>query len=336
MDLSIEALNNANIDKWEKFNHEMSEGTFYHTTKWKRVLELLGHNPHYYLIFDGDETVAICPFYEMKIRGFKGITTLPESDYNHLIFKDNDPAILEFIREGLESEAKKNSWSFIIFNSLDKNIGDKLDVSYYPNFSMGTMVLDLDHLNPDKIWDDVFTAKKGQRRYIKRFERDGFQIREIDSDEDIKILYDYYLKNIRHIKGNEYSYSHFKDLYDVYTSKNIYSTLLFKEDFIAGGFLNFIDKSKKTMYLRYVAINRDISNKYHVQYYLLWESIKKASEIGLKKLDMGSNVYDHNHPGYKLKRNFGAEYKNQYSIIRPISRLFKFGHNVYRSVNPVE
>ena len=58
---------------------------------------------------------------------------------------------------------------------------------------MGTMTLNLEKLNPEKIWNEVFTAKKRQRRYINRFENDGFQVREVDSSKDIKILYEYYL-----------------------------------------------------------------------------------------------------------------------------------------------
>jgi hypothetical protein len=102
MDLHIERLNNDNIELWEDFNQTMDDGTFYHTTKWKRILELLGYTPHYYLVFDGDETVAICPFFEFNIKSFKGITSLPDSDYNHLIIKDNDPSIINFIRVNIK------------------------------------------------------------------------------------------------------------------------------------------------------------------------------------------------------------------------------------------
>ena len=336
MYLRMEELNSTNIGLWEDFNQKMDEGTFFHTIKWKRILESLGNNSHYYIILDGDEPVAICPFFELNISGFKGITTLPDSDYNHLIVKDNNPRIIEFIRKELESRAKKRSWSFIIFNSLDKNIGDKLNASFYPNFSMGTMVLDLEELNPDKIWNEIFNAKRGQRRYIKRFEKNGFQIKELDSKKDIKALYNYYEENINYKKGTLYPYSHFKDLYEIYSSKNIYSGLIIKEDFIAGGFLNFIDEQNKVMHSRYIAINRDVPNTYHIQYPLLWEQIQKADEIGLKKVDFGSNINDQSHPGYKLKRNFGAKYQHSYSVLRPVSRLFKLGHNVYRSINPVK
>ena len=333
MDFRMEELNNTNIKIWEEFNQKINEGTFFHTTKWKKILELLGYNSYYYLIFDGDEPVAICPFFEINIKGFKGITTLPESDYNHLIIKDNDPHIIDFIRKELESKAKKKSWSFIILNSLDKNFEHKLNTSYSPNFSIGTMLLHMDKLSPDKIWNETFTAKKGQRRYITRFEEGGFQIRNIDSSKDIKTLYKYYKKNIRRIKGNEYPYSHFKDIYDIYSPENIHSALLCKDDFIAGGFLNFLDKSNKTMHLRYVAINRDIPNKYHVQHYLLWDSIKKAEELGYKRLCMGSTLNAQDHPSYKLKKNFGGEYLNNYSVLISTSKLFKLGHSVYRAIS---
>lgn len=336
MDLHIEELNKENIELWEDFNQKMEEGTFFHTIKWKKVLELLGYTSYYNMIFDGDEPVAICPFFEINIKGFNGITTLPESDYNHLIIKDNDPHIIDFISKEVKSIAKEKAWSFIIFNSLDENFESKLNTSYYPNFSIGTMMLDLEQFSPAKIWNEIFTAKKGQRRYINRFKNDGFQIKILNSFKDIEVLYKYYKLNIKHINGTLYPYSHFKDLYDIYSPKNIYSALLCKDDFIAGGFLNFLDKNNKTMHLRYVAINRDIPNKYHVQYYLLWDSIKKADELGFKKLSMGSTLKSQEHNGYKFKRRFGANYIENYSALISTSKLFKLGLRTYRSIKSLE
>ncbi len=37
------------------------------------------------------------------------------------------------------------------------------------------------------------------------------------------------------------------------------------------------------MHSRYMAINRNLPNKYHIQYPLLWESIKKANELGIRE-----------------------------------------------------
>ena len=332
MNFRIEELNDTNIKLWEKFNHEMDEGTFFHTTKWKQILESLGNIPHYFLIFDDDEPVAICPFFETRIKGFKGITTLPLSDSNHIIVRDNNSSIINFIRKELELRAKKKSWSFIIFNFLDKNFENKVNTTFFPNHSIGTMVLDIEKLNPDRIWNEIFTKKGKERTYINRFKREGFQIRDIKSLEDLKIFYRYYIKNIRHINGIEYPFSHFMDLYELYFPKNLHMNLLYKEDFIAGGSINFLDESKKTFHSRYLAFNRDMPLRYRVPHALIWEAIKKADKMGFKTVSLGSTVNDKNHPNYRLKKHFGSNYENVYSILIPTSKLFKLGHKIYTSI----
>ena len=331
MNFRIEELDDTNIKLWEEFNHEMDEGTFFHTTKWKQILESLGNIPYYFLIFDDYRPVGICPFFETRIKGFKGIATLPLSDYNHIIVRDNDPSIINFIRKELELIAKKKSWSFVIFNSLDKNFENKLNTSFFPNYSIGTMVLDIEKLNPDKIWNEIFTKKRKQRTYINRFKTEGFQIREIKTIKDLKTFYKYYIKNIKHINGIEYPFSHFMDLYELYFPKNLHMNLLYKGDFIAGGSINFLDEPKKTIHLRYLAFNRDMPLRYRVPYIIIWDAIKKADKIGFKKVSLGSTANDKDHPGYKLKRNFGSNYENTYSILMPTSKLFKLGYKIYTS-----
>jgi len=336
MNLSIGELNDTNIDLWEEFNQKMEEGTFFHTNKWKKILESVGYTSHYFLIFDDEEIVGICPFFETNIKGFKGIATLPLSDYNHLIVKDNNEYVMDFIRRRLELKAKNNSWSFILLNSLDKNFENNFNKSYLKYTPSGNMVLDLEKLNPDKIWNEVFTNKRKQRNHINKFENDGFKIKDLDSSNDMKIFFKYYLKNIRYIKGIECPYSHFMDLYGAYFPKNMQITLLHKEDLIAGGLLSFLDESKKIMYLRYLALNRDIPNRYTPPYFLFWDAIKRADKLGFKRICFGTTPSDEEHPAYKLKRNFGCEYENIYSVLIPLSKLFKLGYRTYTSIYPLK
>lgn len=332
MNFRIEELNDTNMELWEDFNQKMDDGTFFHSLKWKNVLELLGYNSHYFIVFSGDEPVAICPFFEMDIKSFKGITLLPRSDYNHMVIKDNDPYILEFVINELKSKAKEMSWSFILFNSLDENFKNYFKDSNLKYMTSGNMVLDLEKLNPDKIWNEVFSAKRGQRRFIERFERDGFQIRSLDSSEGMEQIYKYYSNNMKHINGIQSPYSHFMDLFNSYFPENMQITSLHKEDLFAGGSINFLDKSRKTMYLIYLAFNRELPNKYHVPYYMFWDAIKKAEELGFKRLCLGSTPVDPNHPTYKLKRNVGGNFENIYSVMMPTSRIFKFGHKIFSGI----
>lgn len=333
MDFRVEMLDDTNVKIWEEFNQKMDEGTFFHTMEWKRILESLGYVPYYFLVFAGDEPVAICPFFETNIKGFKGISILPRSDYKHMVIKDNNPHIINFIRNELESKAKEKSWAFILLNSLNNDFKNNFDASYLNFPSTGTMVLDLEKLNLDKIWNEVFSTKKKQRQHINRLKNDGFQIKEVDSLKDMEIFYELYIKSMRHINGSEFPYSHFKDLYDLYFPKKMLITLLHKEDIIAGGLLNFLDESRKTIHIRYLALNRDVSkSRYRPTTLLDWDLAERAFELGYKRICFGATPNDQNDFNYRYKKDFGCNYWNVYSILKPTSKLFKIGYSLYGSV----
>lgn len=331
MSYRLEYLNSTNAHLWEDFNQKSHEGTFFHTLKWKKILESLGYVSHYIIIFKDDELIAICPFFETYIKRFKGITTLLKSDYNHVIFKDNDPDAIQYLRKELVSIAKKNSWSFIVIHSLDCNFKNNFD-THLEYISLGNMVLDIEKLNTDKIWNEVFTNKIRQRKFINRFRRDGFELEDLVSREDMKIFYDYYIKNIKFLKAEGYPYSHFRDLCNTYFPKNLNITLVHKKDVIAGGLLMFLDHSKKTMYIRYLALNRDLPNTYHTPYILYWDALEKANKLKFKKVCFGTTPKDHDNPNFRIKRNFGCNYENSYSILLPISKVFRVGYKFYTSI----
>ncbi|MDL5501748.1 MAG: hypothetical protein QSU88_00880, partial [Candidatus Methanoperedens sp.] len=72
-------------------------------------------------------------------------------------------------------------------------------------------------------------------KYIKRFDNDGFIIKEINSTEDMKKFYMYYKRNIEFKKANPYLFSHFEDLLNTYSSEEMKLTLLYKDEIVAGG-----------------------------------------------------------------------------------------------------
>ncbi len=331
MDFRIKKLNDANIGLWEDFNQKMSKGTFFHTTKWKKVIESLGYNSHYFLILDGDQTVAICPFFETEMKKFKGITALPLSDYNHIVIKDNNPLMIDFIIKELKTVAKKESWSYIIFNFLGKELINNLKNSFIEYSPTGTMNLDLEKLNHEKIWNEVFSARRGQRKYINRLIKDGFQIKELNTVAEFKIFYEYYIKNMEYIKGKKFPYSHFIDLYNLYYPNNLQISILHKEDLFAGGSINFLDPSKETLYLRYLAFNRDLP-QYHIPHLLWWEAIKTADKLGFKKVCMGSTPSDITNSNYKRKKSFGCNYQKIYPILIPTSKLFNLSLKMINSI----
>lgn len=194
-----------------------------------------------------------------------------------------------------------------------------------------TMMLNLKENCPEKIWEEIF-SKKGDgvpRKYIKRFERDEIKIREVESIDDLRIFYKYYAENLKFINVEPSPLSYFEYCWNLFSSSERRITLLYKNYEIFGGLFAFIYPAKKTMYLNYLALNRNIPNTYHPPYPLYWDAILKASEMDLDYVCFGSTPNNINNITYRTKMKFGCEYKEEYRMMFPLSKLFKLGYQTY-------
>ena len=326
----IEELNNNNSIDWKRLCDESKEGTFFHTLEWKRTLEQsFNCISHYFLVYRNDEPVAICPFYEDIIQGIRGLVPLPRSDYNHIIITDKyDPLIAYHILEKCKEIAKNNRLFFVLITTLSE-----LTIEHFNGYNSlrypigGNMVLNLDEHCPDKIWNEILSNQ--DRKYIRRFEKDGFRVKEVNSIDDLKILYKYYKTNLEYINAIPYPFSHIEVLLNTYSSKEMLRTLLYQNEIIAGGHLSFLDDSSKTIYLRYLSLNRNLPTRYHPTLYIEWDIIKRASEMGYRKICFGRTLPYPKDIHYKLKEKFGCQYEKEYSIIIPTSYLFKIVYPIY-------
>jgi len=329
----IEDLSVNNERDWEAFNEKICDGSFFHTLKWKKILEQLNYKSHYFLVYDKHEVISICPFFEGTIKGFKGLMLLPTSDHRHLLIdktKCDHPLVQEILHK-VKEISKRKKYSFILITTKNEEI-----ITFFNKFNpmsfplSGTMVLDLKKDNPKKIWNDIFSKKEQERKYIRRFEEDGFKIQEIKSLENLRLFYKYYKENTEYIKAIPFRYTHFEALWNTYSPNDIRITFLHKNGLIAGGELSFIYPPKKTMYLRYLAINRTLPNRYQPTLYLRWNSVIHASDMGYDTVNFGGTPCDPNDIHYKLKMKFGCHYEKEYSIVFPLSPLFKLGYTAYR------
>ncbi|SNQ59949.1 GNAT family N-acetyltransferase [Candidatus Methanoperedens nitratireducens] len=329
----IEELSNKNATDWKRVNEESKEGDFFHKLEWKRILEQsLNFKSHCFLLYRNDEPVALCPFYESSINGVRGLVSLPDSDYNHIIVTDQyDPLIAYHILEKCNEIARENKLSFILITTLRESIKDyfsKYNPLPYP--IGGNMMLDLEKSGPDSIWSEVLSQR--DRKHIRRFEKDGFKIKEINSIDHIKMFYKYYKANLESIDAAPHSFSHFEDLLRTYSSTEMILTLLYNNKIIAGGQLAFLHYPKKTVYLRYLSLNRDLPNRYRPTTYMRWNWIRRASEMGYSKICFGRTPPDPNDIHYQLKEKFGCHFEKEHSFIFPRSYLFKIGYNIYYTI----
>ncbi|MDG6257142.1 MAG: GNAT family N-acetyltransferase [Methanomicrobiaceae archaeon] len=330
----IEELNSSNARDWEHFNENANVGSFFHSLKWKRIIERsFGIKPHYFLVYEGDDVAAICPFFENNLKYFKGLVSLPYSDFCHVAIENGracDALIREIYSRCMDT-TRQEKLAFLQMSAHTPHIRDMMmRYTDLPPLVSGNMVLHLDELTPDQIWNNIFSAKGGQRKFINRFIREGCTIEEVRDLKDLELFYHYYNENLeqKHVRSfNQTSF--FTTIWDIYSPEDMRITLLRKDDFIFGGLFAYLFPPNRTIYLVHLALNRAIPNTYHPPYYLFWDIIEKACEMGYQHISFGGTANNPENPVYRQKSGFGCDYEFKYSLFMPCSPLFRYGYNFY-------
>ena len=82
----VEELGPRSNDDWNRLNLSSEGGSIYHTLEWREILERsFGIRSRYLLIYDDEEPIALCPWFEQSFMRLKGLVLLPESDLSNLI-----------------------------------------------------------------------------------------------------------------------------------------------------------------------------------------------------------------------------------------------------------
>jgi len=333
MNYRLEKLTPHNSQIWEEFNNNSNEGTFFHSIKWMEIvgnIELMKQNC--FLVFRENELIGILPFIQSRKKFFNGLDPLPHTEFNHCIISDHhDPYILPFILEKFQKKC-----SYIAINTLHQELLNSIrKFQKFPFLTYGNLVINLKKYPPDRIWGS-FSAKKGQRKFIRRFDEHGFTIKEITSQDDLKLFYKYYAKNIEHIGGNLQLYSHFDILWNKLFPNDMRITLLSKDNLIAGGLLLLKFTPQKKVYFNYLALNRDLENTFHPTYSLFWEGINWAWNSGFEEISLGGQDLELSNPRYRLKMDFGADFIPNYSKIISLSRFFTIAYRCHSSMMNIQ
>jgi len=311
MGYSIQELSEENAEAWDEFNNRCPEGTFFHNIKWKKALEnALNVDPTYWIISRGRKIVGIVPSKNRTLMFLKGLETLPHSEFNSILLDDNfNP---QDLHEILTLFASK--YSFLFLNTNKQEFLDYIEYDHYLSDNVGNMVLNLQQKPPETIWKN-FPAKNGQRKFIRRFDEKGFKIHETREQEDMKTFHRYYAENLIRINTDVLPLTFFQKLPEIFSANEMRVTLLSKENTYAGGLLTFMHPASKTAYFQYLSLNRNLPNTYHPTYFLFWEGLNWACDNGYEKISFGRQKMDLKNPRFRIKADFGAEYRPIYSQI---------------------
>jgi len=322
----IEELEND--EEWEEFVRSSPKGTFYHSLKWKKVIEKsFSASTHYLVVKDRNKTViGVCPAFIFRYGPFKVYSSMPYSDFGGPIIKEGYVKKVSLLLRKILNDycfKKGISYAKISFTDNEMSRPFKSPLSYVDT-STGIMIIDL-KLNPtDAIWKKKFSRK--QRYEIKRFERNGFTIREANTKSDLREFYNLYLSNTRYLKIPGYSYNFFHNIWDILFPKNFHIMLLEKEKCV-GGLAQF--KYGQGIYGGYVAMDRKWKwGRYSMMPYMLWKLIRWAEENGFRYVSLGLTPAYKRNPYYIQKIRFGATFLQQEKVFIP----FGFNASVFISV----
>lgn len=308
-----------NTEEWENFLKAMPQATFFHSLKWMKVLKTTFSLPTLYLtIKDGEENLAgVCPLAISNWGPLKVYESLPYSDHGGPI-----------IKKSCIKEASISLWNFLEKSSYENNIlltkmlfVDK-EVSRffksqntYVDKSRGVVDIDLQVKPSTFIWNKLF--RQTERKRIRRFERDDFQVRETRTRSDLAEFLVTYYKNMEHINAPAFPIEFFKNIWNILYPEN-FNVLLVEKKKTVGGVAFF--KYMKRIYLTYLGIDREtLSSRYRMAPYMYWKAVKWAEENGFRYVCLGATPSDPRSIYYSQKMMFGGSFLQQENVYVPFA-----------------
>ena len=309
-------------DTWDQDARQL-DGTIFHTSAWRRILDPDGSKSDYFRIIHRDtgNVTLMAGFMTERYHRCLRLSPLPGADNQSILMAGNSPGatlLRHLVSLGIHTaHSRQAAWLRLVFKHPKPP--DQICNRYLTAFpaTVGTMVLNLLSCPPGHLWNHVFNKQGCQQKFISRFEKDGFSIRQATSPADRAMFYQYYAQNLKADGGEPFPQDHFDRLQAELPAGAVRITLLERDAEIAGGLLMLLDHHRNTAYLRYLALNRSVPNHYHPPCALYWEAIEYAARKGFASVDFGLTANNRNDPEFRLKKRFGCEFRPQPAVIIP-------------------
>jgi hypothetical protein len=307
--------------EWDEFLRHSPSGTFFHSLKWKEVIQRsFPYGALYLTIRDSKgKLVGICPGFIESEMHLKIYHSLPHSDYGGPVIipccaEEASVALRDFLQSFCSQKRIAYGKICIMDDALGQFFQSPLG---QVDTSVGVVEIDLKATPSDFIWNRLLSAS--DRRHIKRIERKGFEAREAKSRSDLKDFHRLYCSNMKYIGASPHSYEFAENMWALLYPANLRIWLLEKEKRI-GGILVF--KYGQKTYAVYAGIDRQqYDTQYSIVPFLLWKEIKAAEEEGYRYFSLGATTSDITSLYHLQKTGFGGRFFQQKIMWYPFTRL---------------
>lgn len=289
--MQVKILSTEESEKWDTYTQTSQEGTVYHLTAWKGIIEnTFGHKTYYIYTENDSKITGILPLVLMKSLFFgRFIISVPFFNYGGICANGENERIA-LLKYAIEIARKENA------GHIELRHTERYELGLPVKESKVTMTLDLPS-TAEELWGGF---KSDIRRKIRRSQKAGITA-NIYGPEEIDSFYRVFAANMRDLGTPVYSKSFFKNILEVFPQQTRVCVLFLKNMPVAAGFLiGFKDKLESpwlSSVKRY--------NKLYPNMMLYWKMLEYACEKGYKRFDFGRST-----PGggtYRFKEQWGAK-----------------------------
>lgn len=313
MTMHVEELKNGK--EWETFLERSPGGTFYHSLKWRKVIQMsFGHHDLYLTMRDENGTIiGVCPGFIRGRRRLRIYDSMPYSECGGpVIARQSKKEASHTLQSFLRSFCSNKGIIYARFCFTDAELGRFFRSPLgYTETTRGMVEVDLKVAPPAFLWKKIFSTNL--RRNIRLVERRGFQAQEARTKSDLRDFYDLYYENMKYLGADPYPYEFMENVWLVLHPRHLRIWLLEKDKRV-GGIL--VLKDGKKSYCVYAGLDRE--QRVGIVNYLMWKEIKKAEEESRRYVSLGSTPSDPRNPYYIQKMRFGGSFCQQQTIWHPI------------------
>jgi hypothetical protein len=308
--------------EWREFTKNNPNATFYHTIKWKDVIQrTFQYEPLYLVIKEYDNRVlGVCPGFITGASGIKIFDSIPFSDYGGPLIDNNyvqqgSKLLSKFFLDYFPSKGIK----YVKICTMEANTSKFIQVPIvYSEHAKGVMEIDLKLTSSDFLWNKVFS--RNLKKKINHVEADGYNAQEAKTKSDLLDFYDLYSRNMKeHVCATPDPFQFIENMWEMLYPDNLRIWLLRKERTIAA---DFFLKTKNGSFAHYAAIDKSqLTARISPIDYLRWLEIKKAEEEGKQIVSLGSTPSDPTGRYFIQKRRIGGVFRPQEEVWFPVTSL---------------
>ncbi|MDW7726655.1 MAG: GNAT family N-acetyltransferase [Candidatus Methanoperedens sp.] len=298
--------------EWDHFVDNHKKATFFHTIKWKKILEqTFNYKPDYLLVRNSERRiVGISPAFSVKTMFGRIVVSQPFFEYGGPIIENSFEGAYSDIIKYYINKINNNKIKYVEMKSLpnesDEHYTKNGFVKQFKSFGYYIDVKDKDF--EKDIWLGLYNNKV--RNSIRKGIKSGLKIVQ---EENIDVYYDLYLKTMAKLGSPPYPKTLFENI-KKYAKSSVRFTFAYLEEVPIAGLWTLLYNNR-------VSIVGNVScsdyQNFNANDHLYNEQIEYSTKNKFEIVDLGRTRPNSSYELYKKK--WGALKIDMYSYVYPPS-----------------